>query len=143
MTTLCCLFEALLIQGGPELNMDSNRLNSLIATTFLFSFVWSIGGNLVEKCMDMFDSFARELFADCQDVRVSMKIWIKFLYPFGMFTEKFNMFVEYLLQQPSAGDLYGYFVDLETRRLEPWEKITPSFRYSPEVCLYLGCHYIC
>ncbi|XP_028414460.1 dynein heavy chain 6, axonemal-like [Dendronephthya gigantea] len=104
VATLCSLFESLLLQEGTDLTMDVNRLHSLIATTFLFSFVWSIGGNLIEKCMDMFDSFVRELFAECHDVR-----------------------------QPSAGDLYGYFVDTDTRRLEPWEKIIPSFKYSPEI----------
>jgi hypothetical protein len=46
------------------------------------------------------------------------------------------------LQQPSAGDLYGYFVDTDTRRLEPWEKIIPSFKYSPEVCSSL-CSTFC
>ena len=80
MTTLCCLFEALFIKDGPDLNMDSNRLNSLIANTFLFSFVWSIGGNLVDKCMDMFDSFARELFAECHDIRVSTKRFEKLVF---------------------------------------------------------------
>ena len=71
VATLCSLFESLLLQDGLDLNMDTNRLHSLIATTFLFAYVWSIGGNLIEKCMDMFDSFVRELFAECHEVRVS------------------------------------------------------------------------
>lgn len=36
-------------------------------------------------------------------------------------------------QIPGSGDLYSYYVDFDTRRLEPWEKIIPSFKYSTEV----------
>ena len=37
------------------------------------------------------------------------------------------------LQIPGSGDLFSYFVDFDTRRLEPWEKIIPSFKYSADV----------
>ena len=37
------------------------------------------------------------------------------------------------LQIPGAGDLFSYYVDFESRRFEPWEKIIPSFTYDPEV----------
>lgn len=57
-------------KGGPDWNMDTNKLNSLICTTFLFTFLWSIAGNLVESSMDAFDTFARDLFSDTNDVKV-------------------------------------------------------------------------
>ena len=87
VTTLCSLFESLLLQGGLDLNMDTNRLHSLIATTFLFAYVWSIGGNLIEKCMDMFDSFVRELFAECHDVRVREYVDTNYFYFGGGVTQ--------------------------------------------------------
>lgn len=34
---------------------------------------------------------------------------------------------------PGSGDLFSYFVDFDTRRLEPWEKIIPSFKYSSAI----------
>ncbi|XP_015770017.1 PREDICTED: dynein heavy chain 6, axonemal-like [Acropora digitifera] len=34
---------------------------------------------------------------------------------------------------PGSGDLFSYFVDFDTRRLEPWEKIIPSFKYSADI----------
>ena len=37
------------------------------------------------------------------------------------------------IQLPGAGDLYSYYVDCETRRLENWEKVIPPFTYNPEV----------
>ena len=39
----------------------------------------------------------------------------------------------YILQIPGGADLYSYFVDFETGRLENWEKRIPSFTYDPEI----------
>lgn len=73
MTTMCCLLESFFFpeKGGPDFNMDTNKLHSLICTTFLFVFLWSVGGNLVETSMDAFDTFARDLFSDTHDVKVN------------------------------------------------------------------------
>ena len=72
VASMCDLLESFLFQpkGGPDFSMDQVKLHSLICTAFLFTFVWCIGGNLVESSMDAFDSFSREQFADNQDVRV-------------------------------------------------------------------------
>ena len=43
------------------------------------------------------------------------------------------------MQIPGAADLYSYYVDCETRRLENWEKIIPAFKYNPEVCTVYTC----
>ncbi|KAK3733193.1 hypothetical protein QZH41_008554, partial [Actinostola sp. cb2023] len=106
VNTMCCLFDSFLFpeKGGPDFNLDPAKLHPLICTAFLFIFMWSIGGNLVENCIDMFDTFARDLFADSHDVRI-----------------------------PGSGDLYSYYVDFDTRRLEPWEKIIPTFKYNPSM----------
>jgi dynein heavy chain len=50
--------------------MDLSKLLPLICTTFLFAYVWGIGGNLTEKSMDAFDTFCRDLFGDTHDVKV-------------------------------------------------------------------------
>lgn len=73
VTTMCCLLESFFFpeKGGPDFNMDTNKLHSLICTTFLFVFLWSVGGNLVETSMDAFDTFARDLFSDTHDVKVN------------------------------------------------------------------------
>ena len=73
--TLCALMTSLLCGTGDkpavDFSMDQARLQPLITTVFVFSFVWSVGGNLVEKSMDAFDSFCRDLFSDNHDVKVS------------------------------------------------------------------------
>ena len=36
------------------------------------------------------------------------------------------------LQMPQSGDLWGCYVDLETRRMDSWERAIPLFRYNKE-----------
>ena len=55
-----------------DVNQDATKLHPLICTTFFFAYVWAIGGNLITKSMEAFDSFARELFGDTNDVKVSI-----------------------------------------------------------------------
>ena len=105
IVTVCDLLEALLTgQGGPNLKEDPLKLHPLVAITFVFAFVWGLGGNLVESFFDPFDSFVRDLFNDNQNVKI-----------------------------PGSGDMYGYYVDFHTRMLESWEKIIPLFMYDAEV----------
>lgn len=54
-----------------DFKMDLSKLLPLICTTFVFAYVWGLGGNLVEKSMDAFDTFCRDLFGETHDVKVS------------------------------------------------------------------------
>lgn len=98
--------ESLVFQkdASPDAKLDGIKLHPLLSSVFVFCYVWSIGGNLVESCQDIYDTFIREVFQDNTEVRL-----------------------------PAAGDMFGYFVDLESRRYEPWEKIIPAFKYDPEI----------
>ncbi|KAL7841172.1 hypothetical protein SRHO_G00248630 [Serrasalmus rhombeus] len=104
VTTLCCLLEALLFsEGSPSLKMDSSRLNSVLCQTFVFCYLWAVGGNLTDSCWDAFDTFVRQQFEDNNDAKL-----------------------------PSGGDLWSVYMDFENKRLEPWEKIIPYFKYNRE-----------
>ena len=71
VVSLCKLMESLLFtRGGPDLGQDPARLNPLIANTFVFCFLWTIGGNILESQWDSFDTFTRGLFEDHPDVKV-------------------------------------------------------------------------
>ena len=75
MVTVCSLLQSLLCgnKEKPHIDflMDLSKLLPLICTTFLFSYVWGLGGNLVEKSMDAFDTFCRDLFSETHDVKVN------------------------------------------------------------------------
>ena len=72
MVTVCKLLEALLLgKTGPDLNQDPVKLNPLIGTTFVFCFLWGIGGNLCDSYWDAFDTFLRQEFEDSSVVKVS------------------------------------------------------------------------
>ncbi|XP_078448652.1 dynein axonemal heavy chain 6 [Lampetra planeri] len=105
VTTLSCLLESLLLgKGGPDLKMEHSRLTSIVCQTFVFCYLWAVGGNLVENCWDQFDTFVKHQFEENHDAKL-----------------------------PSSGDLWSYYMDYDSNRLDPWERIVPSFRYNKEV----------
>ncbi|XP_021113900.1 dynein heavy chain 6, axonemal [Heterocephalus glaber] len=105
VTTLCCLLESLLFgKDGVNLSMEKTKLNTMICQTFVFCYLWSVGGNLTENYWDSFDTFIRTQFDDNPDARL-----------------------------PSSGDLWSIHMDFDTKRLDPWERIIPTFKYSRDV----------
>ncbi|TFK08141.1 activating transcription factor 7-interacting protein 1 [Platysternon megacephalum] len=105
VTTLCCLLESLLFgKGGPDLKMDQSKLNNIVCQTFVFCYLWSLGGNLTENYWDIFDTFVRQQFEDNPEAKL-----------------------------PTSGDLWSVYMDFDIRRLELWERIIPTFKYSREV----------
>ncbi|XP_037621211.1 dynein heavy chain 6, axonemal [Sebastes umbrosus] len=104
VNTLCSLLEALLLcKGGPDLEMDSMHLNSILCQTFIFCYVWAVGGNLTSAHWDALDTFIREQFEGNNDAKL-----------------------------PNYGTLWSLYVNFNHKRLEPWEKIIPSFKYNRE-----------
>lgn len=49
------------------------KLNTLLCQTFVFCYLWSLGGNLTENYWDSFDTFIRTQFDDNPDARVRTK----------------------------------------------------------------------
>ncbi|KAK2919405.1 hypothetical protein Q8A73_003776 [Channa argus] len=104
VTTLCSLLEALLLgTRGPDLKMDPKHLNSVLCQTFIFSYLWAIGGNLASSNWDAFDSFVTGQFEDNNNAKL-----------------------------PKYGTLWSVYVNFNYKRLEPWETIIPSFEYNSE-----------
>ncbi|XP_049712146.1 dynein axonemal heavy chain 6 isoform X2 [Elephas maximus indicus] len=83
---------------------EQTKLNTVLCQTFVFCYLWSVGGNLTENYWDSFDTFIRTQFDDNPDARL-----------------------------PSSGDLWSIHMDFETKRLDPWERIIPAFKYSRDV----------
>uniref|UniRef100_A0A2K6FZX0 Dynein axonemal heavy chain 6 n=1 Tax=Propithecus coquereli TaxID=379532 RepID=A0A2K6FZX0_PROCO len=105
VTTLCCLLESLILgKEGVNLTVEQSKLNTVLCQTFVFCYLWSLGGNLTENYWDSFDTFVRTQFDDNPDARL-----------------------------PSSGDLWSIHMDFDTKRLDPWERIIPTFKYSQDV----------
>uniref|UniRef100_A0A8C5NZ98 Dynein, axonemal, heavy chain 6 n=1 Tax=Jaculus jaculus TaxID=51337 RepID=A0A8C5NZ98_JACJA len=105
VTTLCCLLESLIFgKDGVNLGMEQMKLNTVLCQTFVFCYLWSIGGNLTENYWDAFDTFIRTQLEDNPDARL-----------------------------PNSGDLWSIHLDFDTKRLDPWERIIPTFKYRRDV----------
>ncbi len=72
MTALCHLLDGLLCGESSKVDWtsDTTKLHPLICTTFLFCYVWCMGGNLVQKSLELFETFVRDAFAETHDVKV-------------------------------------------------------------------------
>ncbi|XP_054635035.1 dynein axonemal heavy chain 6 isoform X2 [Dunckerocampus dactyliophorus] len=104
VTTLCSLLEALLLgKEGLDFNMDSKRLNDVLCQTFIFCYLWAIGGNLPSVHWDDFDNFIREQFKDNSNAKI-----------------------------PTGGALWDVYMNFTKMSLVQWEKIIPSFAYNSE-----------
>lgn len=103
ITTLCSLLESLLILNKDiDGRLEESKLKVAISTTFAFCYVWSIGGNLRSSNWDAFDTYVRNQFEDNPDAKLG-----------------------------SGGDLFSYYVDVQYRRMDLWERIVPKFVYDP------------
>ncbi|CAF4573133.1 unnamed protein product [Rotaria sp. Silwood1] len=99
--TLCCLIDSLLTTDNKiDLKLEEAKIKIMLATTFVFCYVWSIGGNIVSKDWDQFDTFVRQQFDEDADAKLGQ-----------------------------GGDLFSYEVDVHHRRMETWEKSVPTFKY--------------
>ncbi|KAH8862654.1 Dynein heavy chain 6, axonemal [Schistosoma japonicum] len=103
--TMCKLLEVLLTHPGcPSMNEDKNKLNPLLAMSFVFSLLWGLAGSLINANWDACDTFIRNLFDDLGDARL-----------------------------PQHSDLWSCYVDMETRRMDNWEKMLNTFIYNKQI----------
>uniref|UniRef100_A0A8C3AFB1 Dynein axonemal heavy chain 6 n=1 Tax=Cyclopterus lumpus TaxID=8103 RepID=A0A8C3AFB1_CYCLU len=104
VTTLCSLLEALLLgKGGPDLQLESKHLNSLLCQTFIFCYLWAIGGNLTISHWDAFDTFIQKQFEGNSNAKL-----------------------------PKHETLWTVYMNFEHKHLESWDNIIPAFKYNRE-----------
>ncbi|KAM8878755.1 dynein axonemal heavy chain 6 isoform 3-T3 [Spinachia spinachia] len=104
VTTLCSLLEALLLdKGGPDFQMESKLLNGTLCQTFIFCYLWAIGGNLTICHWEAFDTFIQGQFEDNSDAKL-----------------------------PKNESLWNVYMDFSLKRLVRWDNIIPPFKYNEE-----------
>ena len=95
----CCrLFQSLFVESKGA-KLDAEDIKSTLNKMFLWSLIWSIGGNVdgIEG-KEKFSEFVREEFGK-------------------------------IAKFPNSGTVYDYVLDPETREWQPWEEITKPFKY--------------
>merc|ERR1719354_1384339 len=105
VNTLCKLMQSLLFgKNGPDFKMDRTKLQHVVGMSFVFSYTWSIAGNIDDNCYDDFDTFFRSLVEDNHELKI-----------------------------PATGDVFSYVVDFESKRYELWERCVLPFTYDPKM----------
>jgi len=111
ITSLTFLFKSLVQPGkGVDFTAAPDVLHAKLAKVYVFSFIWSIGGNIESTFHDKFDDWAREKLGE---------------------VDKLGPF-------PGGGMVYDYYVSLNDPeepkgRFAPWEALIQPFAYSKEV----------
>lgn len=86
ISCLCSLLDSLLMNNKEvDLKLEEAKMRTTICTTFVFCYIWAIGGNLNSKDFDAFDTFIRNQFEENAEAKVrNKKIFIKLKF-FGKF----------------------------------------------------------
>jgi dynein heavy chain len=89
-----------------DVNLLENSVRkTFLANIFVFSFVWSIGGNLADTSQEGFDTWFRD-YLDANPIDE--------------------------LRLPSMQNVFSYYID-QKRGFVLWEELVPSFKYSSEI----------
>ncbi|KAF2878695.1 hypothetical protein ILUMI_27474 [Ignelater luminosus] len=104
-TMVCKLIESIVsIPGMVDKIGEKSRVRNFFCQTFVFSYLWGLGGNLLDASREKFESYIRDQFDEHPDARL-----------------------------PPGNNLWETFINKEKRRLEPWAKIIPPFNYNKEI----------
>lgn len=67
---MCSLIESILSDPeAVEKGADKSRLKQFIGLVFVFSLLWSVGGNLLDSSREKFEEFVQSRFAEDEDLR--------------------------------------------------------------------------
>jgi hypothetical protein len=118
VTSLAMLFKTLTLPSrGIDFGSENVKaLKAVLAKVFVFSFTWSVGGNVDSTHHDKFDEFAREFL---------------------------TVNVEAIGNLPNKNTVYDYFVTTNTKE-EPkgrwtlWDDLVTKFSYNPATPYFEG-----
>ncbi|XP_059176449.1 dynein axonemal heavy chain 6-like [Physella acuta] len=109
IVTLCKLLEAILFakSGSFDWNLEPNKLNRLLCQIFVFCYLWAIGGNINDDNWEALDVFIRQQFDENADAKL-----------------------------PGSNPLWGYFIDVDSKKMDTWDKLVGTFRYDKSISFF-------
>lgn len=67
---VCSIMQSILhTPGAMDKIGEKSKVRSFLCQTFIFSYVWGVGGNLLDASMERFESYAKDQFDEHQDAR--------------------------------------------------------------------------
>ncbi|XP_065162410.1 dynein axonemal heavy chain 6 isoform X2 [Atheta coriaria] len=107
VSMVCALMKGIIENTKMDRIGEKAKVRNYICQSFMFSYIWGLGGNLDDISKEKFESFVREQFDEHADARI-----------------------------PPGLDLWSVYMDTDSHRYETWNTIIPTFRYSPELSFF-------
>lgn len=100
---MCTILESLLTDSDSfNKSTEISKFQSYIYQSFIFSYLWSLGSNLVDSSQIKFENFVFNQFADKSEYGILP----------GM-------------------KLFNVYLNTENKKFENWNTIVPDFVYKP------------
>ncbi|XP_063222655.1 dynein axonemal heavy chain 6 isoform X2 [Bacillus rossius redtenbacheri] len=101
---MCNLIQSLLLELKINWNFELGRLKMTLAQVFVFSYLWSLGGNVEDMYKEKVESFVRLQLDTHPDVRL-----------------------------PMTEDLWNLYTDPISKVLVTWDGIIPPFKFDAKI----------
>lgn len=67
---LCALMESILNEpGAMDRTVEKSRAKTFLTQVFIFAYIWSVGGNLIDSSREIFEAFVKDQFDENPDAR--------------------------------------------------------------------------
>lgn len=69
-TMVCAIMQSILkTPGAMDKIGEKSKVRNFLCQTFIFSYIWGVGGNLLDASMERFESYVRDQFDEHPDAR--------------------------------------------------------------------------
>lgn len=120
---VCSLLESIFFEPAAfDKKRDKSRTTTFIIQSFVFSYMWGIGGNVIETSRESFELFVSNQLQENKDARYFFTNQI-FMY---CKAKKTKNFIYICPRLPSSGELWNLYMNVQNQRLDLWMKLMPS-----------------
>ena len=60
---LCALMESIILEPNViDKSVEISKVKSFLTQSFIFSYIWAIGGNVIDTSREAFELFVKDMF---------------------------------------------------------------------------------